>query len=59
MELFQNEISKSPTLSFTALPCEIQDELDNTVEKVKSIETNVESMRNKLKNMIVSTYEYY
>ena len=52
-ELYQEEISSGPTLSFVAVPCHVQDEIDKTVKQVEKIEINTKSAREALKNMIV------
>ena len=53
MDLYNEEITKGPTNSFKAVPCNVQNEIDKTVKQIEKLETNVEAMRNKLKNMIV------
>ncbi|XP_003426910.1 uncharacterized protein LOC100679439 [Nasonia vitripennis] len=55
MDLYNSEITSGPTLSFKAVPCNVQDEIDKTVKQIEGIETNVESIRNKLRNMIKET----
>lgn len=58
MKLYDSEITSGPTLSFKAVPCNIQDEIDKTVKQIEGLETNVESIRNKLRTMIVSIQSY-
>ncbi|XP_014205284.1 uncharacterized protein LOC106637132 [Copidosoma floridanum] len=55
VDIFNEEIIKSSTLSFSTIPCEVQDKMDTTTKQVQLIETNVESIKNKLKNMIKET----
>lgn len=54
MDLYNHEITSGPTLSFTAVPCHIQNKIDSTVKHIEQLETHVELIRNKLKTMIVS-----
>ncbi|XP_011498632.1 PREDICTED: uncharacterized protein LOC105362830 [Ceratosolen solmsi marchali] len=51
-DLIEEEINDCPTLSFRAIPCNIQNKIYIIMKQVEELETNVESMRNKLKSMI-------
>ncbi|XP_014226525.1 uncharacterized protein LOC106652218 [Trichogramma pretiosum] len=55
MKLFEREITSGPTPNFVAVPCNVQNEIDKAVKQIEQLESNVELIRNKLKNMIKET----
>ncbi|KAL7298272.1 hypothetical protein TKK_0008624 [Trichogramma kaykai] len=55
MKLFEREITSGPTPNFVAVPCHVQNEIDKAVKQIEQLESNVELIRNKLKNMIKET----